>query len=167
MTKRISISVFCLLGLLVSGFVLPGQQVHAQRSRDHQVQDRDCIKAFLLRSPSMVAPGEHFGVKAGVFNCGRKGVHVAIDLFLVTEDLRRINIGSATLGVRSNSRATVVIRCLTPRSATPGRYQLVMAARTRNGPTVLDRTSIVIERPLPDDIDPDIRRLLDAKHSNK
>jgi hypothetical protein len=160
MIQRISLSFVCLLGLLACGPLL--STTHAQDRLSDQVQERDCIRAYLLRSPSVVTAGADFGALAGVFNCGHNGVLVAIDFFLVDENLRRINIGHGKIGVRPNSRGTALVRCSVPRHVAPGRYQLVMSARTRNGPTQLDRVRIYVAEITPDDIDPTLRRIMDA-----
>ncbi len=160
MTKRISLSIVCLLGLLACGPLL--STTHAQDRLSDQVKERDCIRAYLLRSPSVVTAGADFGALAGVFNCGHNGVLVAIDFFLVDDNQRRIHIGHGKIGVRPNSRGTTLVRCSLPRHVAPGRYQLVMSARTRNGPTQLDRVRISVAEITPDDIDPTLRRIMDA-----
>jgi len=160
MIKRISISFVCLLGLLVCGPLLSTS--HAQDRLSDQVKERDCIRAYILRSPSVVTTGTDFGAMAGVFNCGQNGVLVGIDFFLVDQNLRRINVGHGKIGVRPNSRGTTLVRCSLPRNVAPGRYQLVMSARTRNGPTQLDRVRISVAEITPDDIDPTLRRIMDA-----
>ena len=160
MMKRISLSFVCLLGLLACGPLL--STVHAQDRLSDQVDKRDRIQAFILRSPSMVTAGADFGALAGVFNSGHNGVLVAIDFFLVDENLRRINIGHGKIGVRPNTRQTTLVRCSLPRHVAPGRYQLVMSARTRNGPTQLDRVRISVAEITPDDIDPTLLRIMDA-----
>ena len=160
MIKRISISFVCLLGLLVCGPLLSTS--HAQDRLSDQVKERDCIRAYILRSPSVVTTGTDFGAMAVVFNCGQNGVLVGIDFFLVDQNLRRINVGHGKIGVRPNSRGTTLVRCSLPRNVAPGRYQLVMAARPRNGPTQLDRVRISVAEIPPDDIDPTLRRIMDA-----
>ena len=165
MIKRISISFVCLLGLLACGPLL--STTHAQDRLTDQVQERDCIRAYLLRSPSVVTTGRDFGAMAGVFNCGENGVLVGIDFFLLDENLRRINIGHGRIGVRPNSRGTTVVRCSLPRNVSPGHYQLVMSARTRNGPTHLDRVRIQVVEITPDDIDPTLRRIMDVYRDSK
>ena len=160
MMKRISLSFVCLLGLIACGPLL--STVHAQDRLSDQVDKRDRIQAFILRSPSVVTAGADFGALAGVFNSGHNGVLVAIDFFLVDENLRRINIGHGKIGVRPNTRRTTLVRCSLPRHVAPGRYQLVMSARTRNGPTQLDRVRISVAEITPDDIDPTPLRIMDA-----
>ena len=160
MMKRISLSFVCLLGLLACGPLL--STVHAQDRLSDQVDKRDRIQAFILRSPSVVTAGADFGALAGVFNSGHNGVLVAIAFFLVDENLRRINIGHGKIGVRPNTRRTTLVRCSLPRHVAPGRYQLVMSARTRNGPTQLDRVRISVAEITPDDIDPTLLRIMDA-----
>ena len=160
MMTRISLSFVCLLGLIACGPLL--STVHAQDRLSDQVDRRDRIQAFILRSPSVVTAGADFGALAGVFNSGHNGVLVAIDFFLVDENLRRINIGHGKIGVRPNTRRTTLVRCSLPRHVAPGRYQLVMSARTRNGPTQLDRVRISVAEITPDDIDPTLLRIMDA-----
>jgi len=157
---RISLSFVCLLGLIACGPLL--STVHAQDRLSDQVDRRDRIQAFILRSPSVVTAGADFGALAGVFNSGHNGVLVAIDFFLVDENLCRINIGHGKIGVRPNTRRTTLVRCSLPRHVAPGRYQLVMSARTRNGPTQLDRVRISVAEITPDDIDPTLLRIMDA-----
>ena len=154
MFQRISFPVICFLGILAGGTLLPGVQVHGH----------DCIEAALLRSPVAVIPGQPFGVQVGVFNGGQRGVGVQVNMFLVTEDLRRTHIGGTELRVGSDSRAMVVVRCQVPRRATPGRYQLVMVASTRGGVMKLDRKEILIVHREPGDRDLDlvIEQVLDS-----
>jgi hypothetical protein len=160
MIKRISISFVCLLGLFACGPLL--STAHAQDRLTDQVKERDCIRAYILRNPSVVTAGSDFGVMAGVFNCGNNGVLVGIDFFLLDDNLRRINVGHGKIGVRPNRRGTTAVRCSIPRHVSPGHYQLVMAARTRNGPTQLDRVRILVAEITPDDIDPTLLRVMDA-----
>jgi hypothetical protein len=160
MIKCISISFVCLLGLFTCVPLLPTTQ--AQDRLTDQVEQRDCIRAYILRNPSVVTAGSDFGAMAGIFNCGTNGVLVGIDFFLLDENLRRINIGHGKIGVRPNNRGTTVVRCSVPRNVTPGHYQLVMSARTRNGPMQLDRVRIHVAKITPDDIDPTLLRIMDA-----
>ncbi len=85
-------------------------------------------------------------------------------MFLVTNDLRRVNIGSALVRVASENRRIVAVRCQIPRRTPRGHYQLVMAATTLQGEQVLDRKRILIVHPNPvqQNLDAVIETILDS-----
>ncbi|MBT4693925.1 MAG: hypothetical protein HOB73_11325 [Planctomycetaceae bacterium] len=164
MIRRILISTTCLLAITVCGVFFSASQLHAQQPDSVDLNSDSQLIALLLRSPVAAIPGHQFGAQVGLFNSSKRGMGVEVNMFLVTGNLRRVNIGSALVRVASDSRRIVAVRCQIPRETPRGHYQLVMAATTLQGEQVLDRKRILIVHPNPvqRDLDAVIETILDS-----
>ena len=156
MIRRILISTTCLLAVTVCGAFFSTSPLHAQQPDSVDLNPDSQLIALLLRSPVAATPGPQFGAQVGLFNSSKRGMGIQVNMFLVTNDLSRINIGSVLVRVASDSRRIVAIRCQIPHRTPLGHYQLEMAATTLNGEQVLDRKRILIVHPDP------VHRNLDA-----
>ena len=156
MIRRILISTTCLLAITVCGAFFSTAPLHAQQPDSVDLNPDSQLIALLLRSPVAATPGHQFGAQVGLFNSSKRGMGIQVNMFLVTNNLSRVNIGSVLVRVASDSRRIVAIRCQIPHRTPLGHYQLVMAATTLNGEQVLDRKRILIVHPEP------VHRNLDA-----
>jgi hypothetical protein len=164
MIRRILISTTCLLAITVCGAFFSTTRLHAQQPDSVDLPSDGQLSALILRSPAAATPGHQFGAQIGLFNSSERGMGVEVNMFLVTNNLRRINIGSALVRVASENRRIVAVRCQIPRQTPRGHYQLVMAATTLQGEQVLDRKRILIVHPSPvqRDLDAVIETILDS-----
>jgi len=164
MIRRILISTTCLLAITVCGAFFSTAQLHAQQPDSVDLNSDTQLIALILRSPVAATPGHQFGAQVGLFNSSKRGMGVEVNMFLVSNNLRRVNIGSALVRVASDSRRIVAVRCQIPRQTPRGHYQLVMAATTLQGEQVLDRKRILIVHPSPvqRDLDAVIETILDS-----
>jgi len=164
MIRRILISTTCLLAIAVCSAFFSTARLHAQQPDSVDLHSDSQLIALILRSPVAATPGHQFGAQIGLFNSSERGMAVEVNMFLVTNNLRRINIGSALVRVASENRRIVAVRCQIPRQTPRGHYQLVMAATTLQGEQVLDRKRILIVHPSPvqRDLDAVIETILDS-----
>ncbi|MCS5630512.1 MAG: hypothetical protein NZ744_06760 [Pirellulaceae bacterium] len=167
MIRRILISTTCLLAITVCSAFFSTTQLHAQQPDSVDLHSDSQLIALILRSPIAATPGHQFGAQVGLFNSSERGMGVEVNMFLVTNNLRRVNIGSALVRVASENRRIVAVRCQIPRRTPRGHYQLVMVATTLQGEQVLDRKRILIVHPNPvqRDLDAVIETILDS-HGN-
>ena len=140
------------------------RRLHTQQPDSVDLNSDSQLIALILRSPVAATPVHQFGAQVGLFNSSKRGMGVEVDMFLVTNDLRRVNIGSALVRVASENRRIVAVRCQIPRRTPRGHYQLVMAATTLQGEQVLDRKRILIVHPNPvqQNLDAVIETILDS-----
>ena len=164
MIRRILISTTCLLAISVCGAFCSTTRIHAQQPDSGNLHPDSQLTALLLRSPVAATPGHQFGAQVGLFNSSKRDMGVEVNMFLVTTNLRRVNIGSILVRVASDNRNIVAVRCQIPHRTPLGRYQLVMAATTLNGAQVLDRKQILIVdlEPVNRDLDAVIETILDS-----
>jgi hypothetical protein len=164
MIRRILISTTCLLAISVCGAFCSTTRIHAQQPDSVDLHPDSQLTALLLRSPVAATPKHQFGAQVGLFNSSKRDMGVEVNMFLVTTNLRRVNIGSALVRVASDNRNIVAVRCQIPHRTPLGRYHLVMAATTLNGEQVLDRKQILIVdiEPVNRDLDAVIETILDS-----